>query len=447
MHRTINTSGLVLVCKKAGSLHVCVDYRKLNQDTIPGRYPMPRVDELVDAIGHRKGRYFSTLDMMKGYHQVKMDEQSKCNTVFTCHRGLFQYCRMPFGLTNTPATFQRLMDKLFAGQEWDSVFVYLDDILIVSNSMEDHLRDVGLVLDKLSEAGLRLKPSKCSFARKEVEYLGFTISAEGVRPNDTKVKAIVEFPTPTDSTSVKRFLGMLNFYRRHVQDLAAVARPLTALTRKDKATGGNVPFTWSSHCEEAFTELKQRLVSAPVLCPPDLTRPFFVWTDASIVGFGAVLEQLDEQNQRHPIAFASRQTNPAERKYAPTELEVAALIFAVEYFEVYLLGNQFTVYTDHQALVSAFIVHLKSQTRGLLAHWYLRIAKFMPQMKLEYKPGSANVVADTLSRAPVENNASVLQISQGTVMTEDKMARCLQQVQAEQRKDKDLVKIIEFLTK
>ena len=151
---SLYASGLVLVRKKDGSLHVCVDYRKLNQDTIPDRYPMPRVDELVDAIGHRKGRYFSTLDMMKGYHQVKMDEQSKCKTTFTCHRGLFQYRRMPFGLTNAPATFQRLMDKLFAGQEWDSVFVYLDDILIVSNSMEDHLRDVGLVLDKLSEAGL-----------------------------------------------------------------------------------------------------------------------------------------------------------------------------------------------------------------------------------------------------------------------------------------------------
>ena len=146
-----------------------------------------------------------------------------------------------------------------------------------------------------------------------------------------------------------------------------MARPLTALTCKDKATGSNVPFIWSSHCEEAFTELKLRLVSAPVLCPPDLTRPFFVWTDASIVGFGAVLERVDEQNQRHPIAFASQQANLSARKYVPTELEVAALIFAVEYFEVYLLGNQFTVYTDHQALVSAFLVHLKSQTQGLLA--------------------------------------------------------------------------------
>ena len=147
-------SGLVLVRKKDGSLRVCVDYWKLNQDTISDRYPMPRVDELVDAIGRRKGRYFSTLDTMKGYHQVKTDEQSKCKTAFTCHLGLFQYRQMPFGLTNATATFQRLMDKLFAGQEWDSVFVYLDDILIVSNSMEDHLRDVGLVLDKLSEADL-----------------------------------------------------------------------------------------------------------------------------------------------------------------------------------------------------------------------------------------------------------------------------------------------------
>ena len=191
-----------------------------------------------------------------------------------------------------------------------------------------------------------------------------------------------------------------------------VARPLTALTRKDRTTCGIVQFNWTNDCEQAFAELKRRLVSAPVLQPPDLSKPFFVWTDASIMGFGAVLEQLDDQKQRHPIAFASQQTNQAERKYAPTELEVAALIFAVEHFEVHLFGNQFTVYTDHQALVGAFIVHLKSQTRGLLARRYQRIAKFMPQMKLEYKSGSANVVADALSRAPVESSeASVLQLS------------------------------------
>ena len=440
-------SGLVLVRKKDGSLRVCVDYRRINQDTVPDRYPMPRVDELVDAIGRQKGKYFSTLDMMKGYHQVKMEEQSKQKTAFTCHLGLFQYRRMPFGLTNAPATFQRLMDRIFLGPEWDSVFVYLDDILIVSATFEDHLKEVGCVLDRLSEAGLHLKPSKCSFARKEVEYLGFTISADGVRPNSAKIKAITEFPRPTDSTSVKRFLGMLNFYRRHVSNLATVARPLTALTRKDKSTGGTVQFSWTSECEEAFSELKRRLVSAPVLQPPDLSKPFFVWTDASIMGFGAVLEQLDDQNQRHPIAFASRQTNQAERKYAPTELEVAALIFAVEHFEVYLLGNHFTVYTDHQALVSAFIVHLKSQTRGLLARWYLRISKLMPQMKLDYKPGSANVVADALSRAPVESKETrVLQMSLKANHPAQGINSSLQQVQLEQRKDGKLVKIMDFLT-
>ena len=441
-------SGLVLVRKKDGSLRVCVDYRQVNKDTVPDRYPMPRVDELVDAIGRRQGKYFSTMDLMKGYHQVKMEDQSKHKTAFTCHRGLFQYRRMPFGLTNAPATFQRLMNKLFTGEEWKSVFVYLDDILVVSPTFEEHLRDVGRVLDQLAKAGLRLKPAKCCFARNEVEYLGFTISTAGVQPNSNKVKAIMEIPQPTDSKSVRRFIGMVNFYRRHIKDLAAVARPLTALTRKDKATGRGVPFQWTTDCERAFSVMKERLATAPVLRPPDLDKHFYVWTDASLEGFGAVLEQLDDNGQHHPIAYASRQTNAAEKKYAPTELEVAALIFAMEYFEVYLLGRPCTVYTDHQALVSAFLVHLKSQTRGLLARWYLRISKFLPHLKLEYKPGAANVVADTLSRAPAGSGTAagvtkgeVLRVSQPEVSQ-----TALHKVQLEQGKDKELSKLISILT-
>ena len=325
-------SGLVLVRKKDGSLRVCVDYRQVNKDTVPDRYPIPRVDELVDAIGRRKGKYFPTMDLMKGYHQVKMEDQSKRKTAFTCHLGLFQYWRMPFGLTNAPATFQRLMNKLFSGKEWESVFTYLDDILVVSATLEKHLRDVGRVLDRLREVDLRLKPTKCAFARSEVEYLGFTVSAAGVRLNNNKVKAIVEFPQPTDSKSVRRFIGMINFYRRHIRNLAAIARPLTALTRKDKTTGREIQFNWTTDCEKAFRVMKEKLVTAPVLRPPDLDRHFYVWTDASLEGFGAVLEQLDDDGQHHPIAYASRQTNSAEKKYAPTELEVAALIFAVEHF-------------------------------------------------------------------------------------------------------------------
>ena len=430
-------SGLVLVRKKDGGLRVCVDYRGLNKKTVPDCYPIPRIDEMIDTIGRQHGKVFTSLDLMKGYHQVKVADDCKSKTAFTCHMGLYQYRRMPFGLTNAPATFQRLMNRLFTGEEWRFVYVYLDDILIVSSDMEEHLGHVGKVLKRLDEAGLRLRPGKCAFAQQEIDYLGYTLSALGVRPNNKKVQAIQEFPRPTSAKAVKSFLGIVNFYRRHVKNMAAIARPLTALTRKDKTTGNTVVFEWNAECEEAFLTLKSMLVTAPVLIPPDLSKEFFLWTDASARGFGAVLEQKDDEGQPHPVAYASRQTNTAESKYAPTELEVAALIFGVEYFEVYLLGHQVTVYTDHQALVSAFISQLKGQTKELLARWYLRLSRFIPLMKLEYKPGRANVVADGLSRAPVEDSGTVR-----VIVDQDPV---LAKVQREQRQDGELNDLIQYL--
>ena len=237
---------------------------------------------------------------------------------------------MPFGLTNAPAMFQRLMNQLFEGEKWKFVHIYLDDILIVSPNFQEHLTHIEQVLAHLAEAGLRFKPAKCAFAQKKVDYLGFTLSAEGVRPNDGKVIAVKNLPRPVDAKSIR---GMVNFYQRHVKDMAAIARLLTAFTRKDKQTGKVVNFEWTSQCEEAFLELKERLTTVPLLCHPNLTKPFFLWTDTSEEGFGAVLEQ-EENGKRDPIA---RQTNKAERKYCPTELKVAALIF--EHFEVYLLGH------------------------------------------------------------------------------------------------------------
>ena len=225
---------------------------------------------------------------------------------------------------------------------------------IVSKSFEEHLSHVRSVLERLQEAGLRLKPEKCAFVKSEIEYLGFNLSATGVWPNFKKVEAIHHFPRPKRVKDVQSFLGMVNFYRRHVPNMAVKARPLTALTRKDKATVKPVAFEWSSECEQAFIELKQFLSSAHLLHPPDLSKEFFLWTDACELGFGALLEQIGDDGESYPIAYASRQTNPAERKYAPTELEVAAFVYAVEHFEVYLLANQVTVYTDHQALVSTF---------------------------------------------------------------------------------------------
>ena len=185
---------------------------------------------------------------MKGYHQIKMTSESKEKTTFTCHLGLFQYRRIPFGLTNAPATFQRFMNKLFCGPKWKFLFVYLDDLLIVSQSFQEHLKHLELVLNQLEEAGLRLRPEKCSFAQSSVEYLGHTLSPDGVRLNDNKVKAVKEFKRPTCCKEVKSFLGLVNFYRRHLPNLAAVTRSLTALTRKDKGTGTAVPFMWDEQC-------------------------------------------------------------------------------------------------------------------------------------------------------------------------------------------------------
>ena len=350
---------LVLVRKKGGRLRVCIDYRGINKDTIVDKYPIPRIDELIDLVGRSKPKIFTSLDLMRGYHQVKMDDDSKHKTAFVCHLGLFQFRRMPFGLTNAPVTFQHLMSQLFSGKEWEFVSVYLDDVLIASQSMTEHMEHVQKVLLRLKEAGLQLKPSKCMFATDEIEYLGHTLTPEGVKPNSKKVEAVRDFPVSKNVKEVKSFLGLANFYRRHIPDMTIISRILTALTRK------NMEFIWTVECEAAFKEIKQRLVSVPVLRPPDLSQTFKLWTDTSERGFGAVLEQESSDGQRHPIAYANR----AERKYALTdlELEVAALVFALEHFRVYLLGNKVKAYTDHQALVSAFIPYLKSQTKRILA--------------------------------------------------------------------------------
>ena len=288
------SSRLVLVRKKDGGLRVCVDYRAINKITVPDQYPMPRIDELIDTFGRCKGRYFSSLDLMKGYHQVKMADRSKEKTAFTCHQGLFQYRRMPFGLTNAPATFQRLMTTLFAGKEWNFVFIYLDDLLIVSKSITEHMEHLKRVLIRLGEANLKLKPEKCRFLQQKIEYLGHTLTADGVCPNDGKIRAMKEFPRPRTVKEVKSFLGLVNYYRRHLQNLATVARPLTALTRKGKFPN---QFEWTSECEEAFTKVKEMLVTAPMLCHPDLSKPFFLSTDACERGFGAVLEQEGEDQK------------------------------------------------------------------------------------------------------------------------------------------------------
>ena len=278
-------SPIVLVPKKDGSLRFCVDFRKLNSITKKDVYPLPRVEDILDTLGEAK--YFTSLDLASGYWQVELDEDACAKSAFTTHHGLFEFTRMPFGLCNAPATFQRVMQAVLAGLEWNSCFVYLDDILIASRTLEEHLRHIKEVFGRLRDAGLRLKPKKCLLLRNEVPYLGHVISDDGIRPDPAKTDKVKSFPVPHDVTTLRQFIGLASYYRRFVPGFAKIAAPLHALTKKD------VSFDWTPQCDEAFCRLKDLLVTAPVLAYPHFgsDKEFILETDASGLGLGAVLSQ------------------------------------------------------------------------------------------------------------------------------------------------------------
>ena len=258
------------------------------------------MDDILDTLGN--ARFFTTLDLASGYWQVPLDDDAIPKTAFTTHKGLYEFVRMPFGLCNAPATFQRAMQSVLAGLEWRDCFVYIDDILIASATFEEHLQHLEQVFNRLRTANLRLKPKKCRFLCKEVKYLGHVISVHGVLPDPEKTNQVKSFPTPTDVTSVCRFLGLASYYRRFVPKFAKIAAPLHALLKKENA------FEWTTECTTAFNLLKDALTSSPVLVYPKFgpDSEFILETDASFVGLGAVLSQQQEDGKAHPIAYASR---------------------------------------------------------------------------------------------------------------------------------------------
>ena len=335
---------IVIVKKKDGSLRICVDYRRLNSVTAMDAYPMPRTDELIDKLG--KAKYITTLDLARGYWQVPMNEEDKDKTAFITPKGLYQFRVMPFGLCGAPATFQRMMDRVIRGLE-SSVAVYLDDVVIFSETWDDHIQHVREVLKRLREYKLTAKPTKCQFGMHECVYLGHVVGNGQVKPDPEKLSAVKNYLVPKTKKGVRSFMGLTGYYRRFIADYAKLALPLSDLTKKslpDKVQ-------WTQECENAFGALKQALCNSPILQNPDFGRRFLLQTDASDRGVGAVLSQKDDTEQDRPIAYFSRKLLPRECRYSTVEKECLAIKLGVEAFKVYLLGKEFTIQTDHRALV------------------------------------------------------------------------------------------------
>ena len=326
-------SPVVLVRKRDGTHRFCVDYRALNAVTKPDSFPLPRIDDLLDQLGSSK--YFSTVDLASGFWQIRMHPTAQEKTAFVTHQGLYEFRVMPFGLTNAPAVFQRLMQQvvkpLNSASGPDFVSVYLDDILVFSPTLKEHLIHLQIVIHRMKDVGLKLKPSKCKFAQCELEYLGHIVSRDGLKTNPRLIAAVQDFPTPQSAHDVRRFLGLASYYRRFICNFARIARPVHQLTRK------GAEFVWGGDCKEAFRELKTKLTTAPVLAYPDISHDFVLETDASVQGIGAVLGQYQKDHKLHPVAYASRALSHAEERYGITELETLAVVWAVSHFHHYLM--------------------------------------------------------------------------------------------------------------
>ena len=378
---------IVPVRKKDGSMRLCVGYRRLNAVSQTDAYPMPRVDELIDRLGGAK--FITTLDLSKGYRQVPLRQEDREKTAFITQHGLFQFRVMPFGLQGAPATFQRMMDSLLRGLETYAV-AYLDDVVIHSSTWEDHLQHIQMVLTRLREANLTIKPKKCQFGMSNCTYLGHVVGNGEVKPELSKLDAVRMFPQPTTKKQVRGFLGLTGYYQKFIPGFASMAAPLTDLTRKNSPN----QVVWTNDCTRAFKSLNDCLCAEPVLHSPDFTRGFILQTDASDRGIGAVISQLGDDNIDHPVAFFSRKLLPREEKYATVEKECLAIKVAIETFKVYLLGHHFTIQTDHRAL--EWLARVRDKN-GRLTRWSLALQPY--DFDVVYRKGTLNGNADGLSRA------------------------------------------------
>lgn len=367
-----------------------IDYRKLNEKTIEDKYPLPRIEENLDSLG--KCSYFSTLDLAQGFHQIEMSAKSIEKTAFVVNNGHYEYVRMPFGLKNAPSTFQRVMDNVLRDHLYKSCFVYMDDIVIFSKSLQEHLIHTKQIFNKLRQYNLKVQLDKSEFLRKEVGFLGHVITADGIKPNPAKVKAVLEYPLPKNIKEIRAFLGLVGYYRRFIRNFAKVVQPLTRCLKK-----GTKIDPADQNYIQAFHPCKELLTNAPILSYPDFDQTFHLTTDASNVAIGAVLSQNSK-----PIAFYSKTLNSAERNYSTIERELFAIVESCRHFRPYLFGRPFVIETDHKPLVWLFSL---KEPSSRLVRWRLKLEEF--QYNVTYKKGKENVEADTLSRIEINTREAI----------------------------------------
>lgn len=375
--------------KKDGSLRPCIDYKKLNEVTIRNSYPLPLISDIIERV--RGAKYFTKLDLRSAYNLVRIREGDEYKTAFRTKYGHYEYLVMPFGLKNAPATFQSFINSVLRPFLDDFVILYLDDILIFSKDLDSHHEHVRQVLKKLLENNLFAKLEKCEFDKSSVEFLGHVISGIGISTDPKKIKSIEEWPTPTCTKDVQRFVGLCNYYRRFVKNFSIIARPLHNLTKKNKK------FIWDEDCEKAFKILKEKLTTSPILLHPDPQKPFIVECDASNYAVGSILSQKDDEGKLHPVAYYSRSLHDAEINYSITEKELLAIRSAFITWRHLLLGakHKVTVYTDHKNLIYTLGGKIGNQRQH---RWHLFFQEY--NFQLIYRQGSKNGKPDSLSRRP-----------------------------------------------
>ena len=386
-------SPFFFVAKKDGKLRPCQDYRYLNEWTIPNAYPLPRTDQLMDRL--QGSKYFTKLDIRWGYNNIRIREGDEWKAAFKTNRGLYEPTVMFFGMRNSPATFQNMMNDILDEDDGDPTPLkcegFMDDLMPHGKTIEECRRNTLRTLAKLDKHGLSLKLEKCIFEATEVEYLGLIVRHNELKMDPTKVEGLSNWPTPQNVKQVRQFLGFGNFYRRFIKDYAKIAVPLNALTKKDRK------FEWTPDCEQAFQTLKERFTSYPVLRMPDPTKPFQIEADASKYASGAILTQMDDDGARHPVCFMSKTFNDAEKNYTIYDRELLAIIRALLEWRHYLQGSPFpvTIYSDHKNL-KYWQDPRKISPRQ--ARWRLILEEYT--YDIHNRPGSQMIQSDALSRRP-----------------------------------------------